>query len=551
MFLEISGFVIASVIAAGVAIYTSSKGGADKKPTRDIMKDYGAIKGALIKYRKDNLGLVHEFAALVSYLEPGQKVDWDRYRLSSDEKFLITVADDVSSGEEIVKSVGGDSYAIQSQLYLSFNTLNAKKDEKDFEPVAAFKIYPENITTMTCVHWDTSECKAVDGEILEYKWDKLLPVYDIPGEYMIKLKIRDNKGRWSPSAQKKITVKREEGIVGVAAGGTSLFVLHRDGKVDAQGTNDNGQLGTGNITPYRDREMVPLLNSVVQIEATDTHTLFRKIHGTVYAVGRNEMGQLGTGSKSDQKVSKEIWGIKNIIQISAGETFSAALESTGVVYTWGDNQHIQLGSERIGSKDMPMLVEGLTEIKHISMGHTHGLAVRQDGTVYGWGGNEDGQLGLGFKSRYSEVNLTTLKNIDKVIAGKNFSFAIDHTGAVFGWGDNAKHQLGIVGQHEVLFPIEIGGLKHIVDIKTYSNYSVALDKYGNTYTWGQSHVLNENFPERPKHLEHLPMARSIAIADRYIYVLTADERVLRYMCGSSDFEEMALKKAEIHIDDVI
>ncbi len=550
MILEISGFVIASVIAAGVAVFTS-KGGAEKKSTRDIMVDYGVIKGALIKYRKDNLGLVQDFKLLSKYLEPGQKVDWERYRLSSDEKFLITVGNDIPDVDEIVKSVGGDSYAIQNQLYLSFNTLNTKKDEKDFEPVAAFKIYPDVVTTMTCVHWDTTECKAVDGEILEYKWDKLLPIYDLPGEYMVKLKIRDNKGRWSPSAQKKLVVKREEGIVGVAAGGTSLFVIHRDGRVDGQGTNDNGQLGTGNITPYRDREMIPFLNSVVQIEATDTHTLFRKIHGTVYAVGANDMGQLGTGSKSDQKVAKEIWGIKNIIQISAGETFSAALESTGVVYTWGDNQHVQLGSERSGSKDMPMLVEGLSEIKHISMGHTHGLAVRQDGTVYSWGGNEDGQLGLGFKSRFSEVNLTTLKNIDKAIAGKNFSFAIDQHGAVFGWGDNAKYQLGIVGQHEVLFPVEISGLKNIVDIKTYSNYAVALDKYGNTYTWGQSHVLNDSFPERPKHLDQLPMAKSIAIADRYIYLLTADERVLRYMYGASDFEEMILKKEETHIDDLV
>ncbi len=550
MFLEISGFVLASAIAAGVALF-ASKNGTDKKPNRDIIQDYAAIKAALIKYRKENLGLVQEFKSLGKYLEHGQRVDWDRYRLSTDEKFLVTVASDIADLDSIVKSVGGDSYVIQNQLYLSFNTLSNKKDDSDFEPVAAFKMYPEQITTMTCIHWDTSECKAVDGEILEYKWEKLLPVYDLPGEYMVKLKIRDNKGRWSSSAQKKIVVKREEGLAGIAAGGTSLFVLHKDGRVDAQGTNDNGQLGTGNITPYRDREMIPLVNSVVQVEATDTHTLFRKIHGTVYAVGKNDLGQLGTGSKTDQKVPKEIWGIKNIIQISAGETFSAALESTGIVYTWGDNEFAQLGAERSGSKDMPMLVEGLSEIKHISMGHTHGLAVRQDGTVYAWGGNEDGQLGLGFKSKQSEVNMTALKNIDKVIAGKNFSFAIDHQGVVYGWGDNSKYQLGIVGQHEVLFPTEIAGLKHIVDVKTYSGYSAALDKYGNTYTWGKSHVLNDSFPERPKHLDHLPMAKSIAIADRYIYLLTADERVIRYLSGSSDFEEMMLKKQESHIDDVV
>lgn len=547
MILEIGGLLLASVFVASIAILTT-KSSSEKNELRDILGDYAAIKSALIRYRKSSLGVVQELEDLNQHLEPGQKIDWSRYRLSSDEKFLITICQNAAEINHIIKTVGGDSYFVDKQLFLSFNTLN-KKDNTDFEPVASFKIYPEVITTMTSVHCDTSECKAVDGEILEYKWEKLLPIYDIPGEYVIKLKIRDKKGRWSKTEQKKIDVTREDGIVNIAAGGTSLFVLHKDGRVDAQGTNDNGQLGTGNITPYRDREMVPQLNSVVQIEATDTHTLFRKVHGTVYAVGRNDMGQLGTGSKGDQKVPKEIWGIRNIIQISAGETFSAALQSNGSVYTWGDNQHGQLGSERTGSKDMPMLVDELSDIKQISMGHTHALAVRQEGTVYGWGGNEYGQLGLGFKSRYSEVNLTLLKSIDKVIAGKSFSFAIDTKGAVWGWGDNSKNQLGVVGQNEILFPIELAGLKNIVDIKTYGNYTAALDKYGKIYTWGQSHVLNDQYPERPKVLDMLPLCKSIAIADRYIYLLTGDERVIRYMGGSSDFEEMALKKPVEHIDD--
>ncbi len=538
---------MASAVALGVALF-ASKGGSKKADKRDVLSDYGIIKSALIKYRKEKMGVVQDIKELEAYFEPEQKIDWKYYSLSSEEKFLVVNTEGLSEIHPILNHVGGDSYTLSDKLYLSFNTLQTKKDEADFEPVAAFSVYPEHITTMTTVHYDTSECRAVDGEILEYKWEKTLPIFEIPGEYILKLKIRDKKGRWSKSAQKKITVIREEGLSMVAAGGTSLFVLHKDGRVDGQGINGYGQLGTGNISPYRDRVMIPTLYSVVELVATDTHTIVRKVNGTVYSFGKNDFGQLGTGNKLDIKTPKEIWGLKNIIQISTGEFFGAALDVAGKVYTWGDNTVGQLGGERSGSKDMPMLLDELSEIKYISLGYGHALAVRQDGTVYAWGDNESGQLGLGFKSKQSEIMMTGLKNIVKVISGKNFGLAIDHLGNVVGWGNNTKNQLGLIGQNEVMMPREIKGLKDIVDIKTYGSYCIALDKYGKIFTWGQSNVLNENYPDKPKLLEFLPLGKSIAIADRFSYLLTGDDRVIRWSGDSNNSEEMPLKEIEGQIN---
>lgn len=546
MIIEIGGILIASAVALGVAVF-ASKGG-KKTIKRDVLGDYAMIKSALIKFRKEKMGIVPEIKDLETYLEPDQKIDWKYYTLSSDEKFLVVNTEGVSEVHPILNQVGGDSYALSDKLFLSFNTLQTKKDDADFEPIAAFSVYPEQLTTMTTVHYDTSGCRAVDGEILEYKWEKALPLFDMPGEYLLKLKIRDNKGRWSKTAQKKITVIQEKGLASVAAGGTSLFVLHKDGRVDGQGINGYGQLGTGNITPYRDRVMIPTLYSISQLEATDTHTLVLKVNGTVYAFGKNDYGQLGTGNKLDVKTPKEIWGLKNIKQIAAGEDFGAALDVAGKVYTWGDNMVGQLGSDRMGSKDMPMVIEELSEIKHISLGYRHALAVRQDGTVYAWGDNDAGQLGLGFKSKQSEIMMTGLKKIDKAIAGKNFGLAIDHAGLVLGWGNNLKNQLGLLGQNEVMMPVEIKGLKDIVDIKTYGSYCIALDKYGKIFTWGQSNVLNDNYPEKPKLLDFLPLAKSIAIADRFAYLLTGDDRVIRWSGDSPNVEEMLLKEAIGQVD---
>lgn len=547
MIIEIGGLIIASAVAVGVAVF-ATKSGTGKTDKRDIFSDYSAIKSALIKFRKEKMGIVPELKDLSAYLEEGQVINWSLYQLSNDEKFLVTDAKGIPDTNLILNKVGGESYTLGDKLYMSFNTLQSKKDDGDFEPIAAFSVYPEHITTMTTLHYDTSECRAVDGEILEYKWDKALPIFDIPGEYNLKLKIRDKKGRWSNSCQKKIVVSREEGLAAVSAGGTSLFVIHKDGKLDGQGINGYGQLGTGNISPYRDREIIPTLYSVVQVEATDTHTLALKVNGTVYAFGNNDFGQLGIGSKSDTKVPKEIWGIKNIIQISTGEFFGAALDSSGRVYTWGDNQHGQLGGDRIGSKEMPMVLDELSEIKYISLGYAHALAVRQDGTVYAWGDNEAGQLGLGFKSKSSEIMMTGLKSIVKVVAGKNFGLAIDTHGNVSGWGNNTKSQLGIISQNEVMMPVEIRGLKDIVDIKTYGSYCIALDKYGKIFTWGQSNVLSENYPDKPKLLDFLPLAKSIAIADRFSYLLTGDDRVMRWLGNSTGVEEMILKAIPESVD---
>lgn len=547
MFIEIGGFIIVSAIVAGVTVF-AAKGKTSSQSKRNPFEDYTVIKSALVKYRKEKMGLVPDISELEPYLEEDQKVDFSAYRLSADEKFLVTTIEGISNPEGLANQVGGESYVMGNSLHLSFNTLASKKDDNDFEPVASFKVFPEHINTMTNVVYDTSDCRAVDGEIMEYKWEKALQNFDIPGDYKLKLRIRDKKGRWSKSCEKSITVVREEGLSKVYAGGTSVFVVHKDGKVDVMGSNGYGQLGMGNINGYKDREMNTFLHSVVEVAASDHHTVIRKINGTIYSFGKNDFGQLGSGAKGDMKSPKEIWGIKNAIQVSVGDTFSAALDAYGRVYTWGDNMHGQLGAERSGSREMPMHLEAISEIKQISMGFNFGMAVRQDGTVYSWGDNQYGQLGLGFKSKQSEVTMTTLKKIDKVVCGRNFAFAIDSKGEVFGWGTNQKNQLGIIGQNEILFPVELAGLKKIVDIKTYGNYSIALDQYGKIYTWGQYNVLSDTYLERPKLMDHLPLAVSIAACDRYAYLLTADDRVLRFSGDSAQFEEMLMKPSYAPVD---
>lgn len=541
IFILVGTAVVLIVLGALVLVALSDK--KEIEPTLDVIRDHAWIKSALIKYRKENMILLDELHYLNDYLEEGQSVLWKYYSISRDERFLIVKCYSNLNAAEILNSIGNSSYREGDNLYLSFISNQKKEDLNDFEPIASFRIFPEGVVnTMTNISYDTSDCRAVDNEIVEYKWEGALTNYELPGEYVLKLKIRDKNGRWSKTFLKKLIVVREEGLLSIAANGSSLFVIYREGRVDAIGTNEYGQLGFGNINSYNEREMIPYILGTNMVAAGENHTLFKRANGTVWAVGRNQFGQLGIGSKQDIKVPKEIWGLKEVSQIVCGENFSAALDAHGRVFVWGDNSHNQLcGSDKGPNKDLPQPLEEIKDIKHITAGFNHVVVVKYDGTVYAWGDNQHGQLGLGYKGRPSDIEMLQIKNIEKCVGGKYFTLAIDKKGGVWGWGLNNHSQLGSIGQNEYHFPVEIAGLKNIVDVQTAGNFCLALDSSGSVYTWGQYNILSDNYPERPVKVEGL-IVKAIAAGDRYSYGLTGDDRVLRWMGDSTVKEELIMKK---------
>ncbi|MBJ2356736.1 hypothetical protein, partial [Sphaerochaeta sp. S2] len=334
-------------------------------------------------------------------------------------------------GNDIAKKIGGNSSYDNHKLKLAFYSPGGK------EPVAVIKIKPMgNIMTTTKIEYSHEDSIVDNNEIKKVEWMNNKEYFDEEGVHTVKLRVMDKHFRWSEWESVDIFVSEAKGIKKLAAGGNHLFVIHRNGTIDAYGDNEFGQLGNCTNQENQKMEEVVQIKHVDDIAVGDFHTLFLKSDRKVFATGNNESGQLGIGSKNNSKIPKLCWGIENIIQVSCGNGFSAAVTSDGFVYTWGQNEAMCLGHGKNHFVVRPVRVDGVENVKEISLGSNYILALSYDGVVKARGMNDHGELGLGFKSKSSEPLVTNFKDIKSVCAGKGFSYGITSGNRVLAVGNN-------------------------------------------------------------------------------------------------------------------
>ena len=68
-------------------------------------------------------------------------------------------------------------------------------------------------------------------------------------------------------------------------------------------------------------------SDVIQVSASNDHSLFLKSNGDVYACGRNIIGQLGDGTTTDRYTPVQVMDGHTISQVSAGHNFSLFFEN--------------------------------------------------------------------------------------------------------------------------------------------------------------------------------------------------------------------------------
>lgn len=75
-------------------------------------------------------------------------------------------------------------------------------------PVAVISMTPEeNIDIKTIITWGHIDSTDADGdEIVDVQWTGKKEAYGRPGEYTVKLRVQDKRGKWSKWATKKFTV---------------------------------------------------------------------------------------------------------------------------------------------------------------------------------------------------------------------------------------------------------------------------------------------------------------------------------------------------------
>ncbi len=526
----IGGVGLTAVVAA-VAVF-KMVGPGEKLDIDEVINDFRVLRSAFTQFKKDDKGLCEDLKALMPYLRENREIEWERYAITIDQKYMIIKDAKSVDSDQILKRIGGASFVKGNKLYLSFSSVNTISK---VEPVAKFKIIPtEGYTTTTRVEFDYSSSVTEDNEINEVKWENMQQRYPEPGIKKVKLKVQDKNGNWSEWAEEQIVVKEIKGMKSISSGYDTVFIVHNNGKADGFGRNDFGQLAIGDTVPAARRKTLKFIDNADQIVGGEFHTVILTNDRKVYTCGRNNFGQLGQGDRTDVISPKQIWGgLENIKQISAGENFAAALSTSGQVYTWGgNNEYGQLGLEPSYFKEIPARVEGIENIKAISCGSTHMLALGFDGNVYSWGGdNRNGQLGLGFKGKNHEPIVTTVSGVKGICAGKSFSLAITEAGKVKVWGGiNSKNQLGILGESELLFPQELLDIKGVTELATKGNFVVARDDIGQVYTWGGHYSgVDDDYPMKPVRVGELKYIKSISATTDAGYAV--DERggeVLRW-----------------------
>ena len=391
----------------------------------------------------------------------------------------------------------------------------------------------QGILIGTSITWSAS---ISEGVITEEEWVGKEDSYSEEGLKKVKLRVKDDKGKWTDWVEKEFYVLENVGVKQIVAGAQHTLAILEDGTVKAWGANNRGQLGDGTFedksTPItvsgitnavqvvsgsntsavlledgtvkawgynyygqvgngtiKNNINSPVtvvgLNNVIQIDAGMAHMVALLEDGTVKAWGNNVDGEFGDGTDVSKSTPTPIPGLTNVKQIIAGDIQTVALLEDGTVMSWGSRAMESLGYETTVDVLSPIIVSGLSNVKQIAIGLWHTLALLEDGTVKAWGFNEDGELGDGtVVNKITPVTIPGLSNVKQVDAGDYHSAALLNDGTVKTWGYNAYGQLGDGTDVDRLTPVEVPGLSGVKQISIGEYHSTALLNDKTVVTWG-------------------------------------------------------------------
>lgn len=99
--------------------------------------------------------------------------------------------------------------------------------------------------------------------------------------------------RVAPLPPQKVSLPSSSPVIQIACGLHHTVVLTQSGEVFTFGSNQYGQLGTGDLLPYNGPVQVKLNSFIVQVAAGSNHTILLSSRGVVYTFGNHLKGQLG------------------------------------------------------------------------------------------------------------------------------------------------------------------------------------------------------------------------------------------------------------------
>jgi len=255
-------------------------------------------------------------------------------------------------------------------------------------------------------------------------------------------------------------------------GSSHNFIIKTDGSLWARGSNDYGELGTGNTTIHQSA-FTQITSDVMKVAHGPNggwHTLILKNDGTLYSTGNNDYGQLGLGD--DTQRTSPTFVMSDVADIGAGKSHSLILKKDNTLWSVGSNFSGQLGVGDTVNRLIPEQI--LTDVQKVSAGGDFSMILKTDGTLWMCGENYYGQLGFGDKiDRPTPTQL--MSDVSDISAGNYSALILKTDGTLWGTGSNYDNQLGLENIDIVLSPTQILSNVAVIDISDNASMVIKTD----------------------------------------------------------------------------
>jgi uncharacterized repeat protein (TIGR02543 family) len=276
-------------------------------------------------------------------------------------------------------------------------------------------------------------------------------------------------------------VQADYEILQIATGDSFTLALTTEGQLLTWGYNASGQLGDGTTTG-RNYPVDILKNFnlyqdevIIHVNVGYTHSLAVTSLGRIFTWGSNNNGQLGTGNMINQLYPYEITsnfdliGEEKIVKAFGGDYVSYAISSTGRLFAWGSNSDYKIGDgtavNRLLPKDITPYfnLETGETITQMHPGNRSALAVTSDGRIFTWG--YDGGYGVLARGDVyvssvpydvtANFNFGVGETIIELSFGKYGGAIITSAGRVITWGYNDYYELATGNNTRQWYPIDV------------------------------------------------------------------------------------------------
>lgn len=217
--------------------------------------------------------------------------------------------------------------------------------------------------------------------------------------------------------------------------------IKTDGTLWTWGSNLSGQLGHGDTTDRLVPTQVGTDTDWDLVVCSNSVTMATKTNGEIWGSGGNASNQLGNGNNVNTNSMSQtlVPPGKTWVLIKHNLTTGYALTDTNELWAWGGGGVGQIGEGANGYHSTPVQVPNL--FTHIAANRFHAIGVRDDGTLWHWGRAPTSNTG--FTSLFSQTQIGSDTDWNKVSSGSYFNHIIKTDGTLWGIFRNQSSQLGI------------------------------------------------------------------------------------------------------------